>query len=482
MNVYRRSIFYSFLFFFLIVVSSCVSSDSSKIPYKIDEAVGVENLMPVVIIGGGPAGLSAALYTARANFKTIVFEGNEPGGQLTKTTYVENWPGVKRMLGKFAVGRVREQAALYGAEFLPDQVVSVDFSEWPFVVQGSSGVQLRAMVVVIGTGATPRYLGVPGEQEYWGAGVTACAICDAPLYKDEEVVVIGGGDAAAEEATQLAAYASKITVLVRKGKMRAAHTMQERLKDYSNIFVKYNVDVQEILGDGELVTGVRLLNNMTGEVSDFKTDGVFLAIGRIPNSQIFENILDLDTVGHINLVGRSQATSISGVFAAGDVANPDYKQAGVAAGDGIKAGLDASRYLTDLGLSDKMARLLEPTFFRDGSSAVEVVELDHISSNDEFKKIIQESKVPVVLDFYTEYCPSCLQMIPKIAQISKKYGENVRVYKVDAEQVFELVQKLSIPKVPYLMGFYKGKLVLESNKEMTDKDLEEFFEKLINKK
>jgi len=438
--------------------------------------------MPVVIIGGGPAGLSAALYTARANFDTIVFEGDEPGGQLTKTTYVENWPGVKRMLGKFAVGRVREQAALYGAQFLPDQVVSVDFSRWPFVVKGSSGVELRAMVVVIGTGAKPRYLNIPGEQKYWGAGVTACAICDAPLYKGEEVVVIGGGDAAAEEATQLAAYASKVTVLVRKGKMRAAPSMQERLKDYSNIFVKYNVEVQEVLGDGDVVTGVRLLNNLTGQPFDFKTDGVFLAIGRIPNSQIFEGILDLDTAGHIDVIGRSQATSVSGIFAAGDVANPDYKQAGVAAGDGIKAGLDASRYLTDLGLSDKMAAQLKPTIFQGGKTDLELIELDHIASKEEFEKLVQGSSVPVVFDFYTEYCPSCLQMIPKIARLSEKYGEKIRVFKVDAEEVFDLVKELSIPKVPYLMGFYKGKLVLESKKEMSEAQLEEFFEKLISKK
>jgi len=467
------------LFFFLAVVPSCVSSDASKIPYDIHNALGVENLVPVVAIGSGPAGLSAALYTARANFYTIVIEGKKRGGQLTETSYVENWPGVKRTLGRFAVAQVREQAAAYGAEFLADHVTSVDFTQWPFVIRNRSGLELRAMTVVIGTGVTPRKLGIPGEQKYWGAGVTACAICDAPLYNGEEVVVIGGGDAAAEEATQLAGYASKVTVLVRKGKMRAAHAMQERLKDYDNIFVKYNLEVQEILGDGEFVTGVRLRNNLTGEISDFATNGVFLAIGRDPNSQIFADYLDMDAIGHINVIGRSQATTISGVFAAGDVANPDYKQAGVAAGDGVKAGLDVSRYLVDLGLSEKMARQLEPTFFRDGKTDEEMADVEHLSSEQEFEDLVLKSSVPVILDFYTEYCPSCLEMLPKIARVSEKYKGKINVYKVDAEQAIGLVKELSVPKVPYLLGYSDGRMVIENNKDMTEEELEKLFADLI---
>lgn len=472
-----RSFFY-FPLLSLLLLPCCVSSDISQSPYNIHDAVGIKNIMPVVVIGSGPAGLSAALYTSRANFKTLVIEGDEPGGQLTKTTYIENWPGIKRMLGKYAVDVVKEQAASFGTEFLADQVISVDFSVWPFIVRCRSGLELRALSVIIGMGATPRYLGVPGEEKYWGRGVTSCAICDAALYeKDEEVVVIGGGDAAVEEATQLAAYAGKVTILVRKARMRAVPAMQERLKNYPNIFVKYNLEVQEILGNGAVVTGVRLLNNVSGETSDFPTDGVFLAIGRIPNSQIFKNILDLDSAGYIAVSERSQVTSVPGVFAAGDIADPDYKQAGIAAGDGIKAGLDANRFLTALGLNEQFAQELEPMLFHPEKKE-EDAQLEQINSVEQLEEMLQVSDVPVILDFYTESCPSCLQMLPKIASVAQKFAGQVHVYKVDAGEATDVAKHFSVRKVPYLIVLRNGEKALELDQEMSEQEIQNLFEQL----
>jgi len=437
--------------------------------------------MPVIVIGGGIAGPSAALYTSRGNFRTLVIEGDEPGGQLTKTTYVDNWPGVKRTLGKYAVAQVKKQAADYGTEFLNDHVSSVDFSSWPFVVRTVEGLELRALSVVVATGATPRYLGVPGEQEFWGRGVTACAICDAPACEDQEVVIVGGGDAAVEEATQLAVYASKVTVLVRKGRMRAAPTMQERLKNYPNVSVRHNVEIQEILGDEMGVTGVRLLNNMTKETFVLPTFSVFLAIGRIPNTQIFSEYLDMDPVGHIDVKGRLQKTSVVGVTAAGDAADPDYKQAVIAAGDGAKAGLDTNRFLTNLGLNESMARALEPSLFEGGQTDEEQEEaFESITSLAEFEEKVIKSDVPVVLDFYTDYCPSCLHMLTKIASVARRYTNRIKVYKVDAEAAVDLVTQLGIPRVPRLLVYSKGKKVVDHNEEMDRKELQELFKSLTD--
>lgn len=466
----------SFFWTFLLTCIPCCNGEAVFIPYDIRDAVGKPNLVPVVIVGSGPAGLSAALYTCRANFQTLVIEGKEPGGQLTKTSYVENWPGIKRRLGHQAIATLREQAQSFGAEFLPDFVERVDLSSWPFVVYTKGGLQLHAMTLMIGTGATPRYLGIKGEKEYWGNGVTACAICDAPLYKGDEVVVVGGGDAAVEEAIQLASYAKKITVLVRKGKMRATWAMQDRLKGYPNISIIYNVEIQEILGDGDFVTGVRLLNSETGEISDFSTHGVFLAIGRIPNSQIFSDFLDVDSTTHILVKGRSQATSKSGVFAAGDVADPTYKQAGIAAGDGIKAGIDISRYLADLGLSEIFLPELKPYLFKGGEDGNAVDKLESISTEKDFENKVINSEQAVVLDFFTEYCPSCLQMLPKIAHIAKGFNNKIKVYKVDAEQAEALTKRLGVAKVPSLLLFKNGELVKRYTREMSREEIQLLFE------
>lgn len=417
-----------------------------------------KNIIDIAVIGSGPAGLSAALYGARLGFNTLIISGNEPGGQLTKTTYVENWPGSKKILGQKIIEGLNNQAKAFGAEYLFDTVTGINLSSWPYQITTEEGRTLFAQTVIVATGATPKKLGVEGEAEYWGKGVTTCAICDAPFYKGRDVVVVGGGDSALEEAAQLAAYARTITVLVRKPSLRASHAMQRHLGELPSVKVLYDVEVTKIIGDGTVVKAVELKNGKTGEVSVMPTAGVFLAIGHDPNTQQFKDLLELDNLGYIKLEGRAQETSVPGVFAAGDVEDRVYRQAGVAAGHGISAALDAANFLTNLGFTKQTAQELAKrgAYFDDFS--YEKVEVPHIASLEEFKKQVTPDSGIIVLDFYADYCPSCMQMLPVVESVASKLAGKVSFFKVDVNQesAKELVRFLSVPKVPYLIIFKQG--------------------------
>jgi len=308
-----------------------------------------KEVIPVAILGSGPAGLSAAVYAARDNKKTVVFEGIVPGGLLMKTTMVENWPGSDPILGTDIIADLRKHAERFGATFVADEVTDIDVNRWPFTLTTENGDSYQALSVIIATGAEPRHLGVPGEDTYWAKGVTACAICDAPFYKNEEVVIVGGGDSAVEEARQLTSWVKKATIIVRKDHMRAAATMQERLKQYSNVEVLYNHEIREIIGNDDMVTGIKLFNTTTNETYLMPISGVFLAIGHDPNSTFLKNKLDMDKHGYLVMQGRTQQTSVPGIFAAGEVEDHRYKQAIVAAGRGVSAALDTCAFLGDIG-------------------------------------------------------------------------------------------------------------------------------------
>lgn len=304
-----------------------------------------------LIIGSGPAGYTAAIYAARADLKPLLYTGMEPGGQLTTTTEVDNFPGYPDGVdGPTMMVELQKQAERFGTEVRIGHINKVEFSA---ILGGShkayveDGTEILADTVIISTGATAKYLGIPSEQKLRGGGVSACAVCDGFFYKGQDVAIVGGGDTAAEEATYLANICSKVTILVRKDQMRASKAMQHRVTNTPNIDLKYNHEIDEVLGD-QVVEGLRIFNNVTGEKEEIKITGLFIAIGHKPNTEIFRGQLDMDEDGYLITHGKSTKTNIPGVFASGDVQDKEYRQAVTAAGTGCMAALDAERYLQAL--------------------------------------------------------------------------------------------------------------------------------------
>jgi thioredoxin reductase (NADPH) len=303
----------------------------------------------LIIVGSGPAGLTAALYAARANLSPVIFEGMQPGGQLTITTEVENYPGFpKGILGPELMENIRQQAQRFGAQTFFKNVTKVDFRSTPFRLWVDDE-EHTADAVIVATGASARLLGLPSEKEYMGYGVSACATCDGFFYRGLEVVVVGGGDTAIEEATFLTKFASKVTIVHRRNELRASKIMREKAAANPKIAYVWESVIEEVLGKNEngkkLVTGVRLKNVKSGATTDLKVDGVFIGIGHQPNTGLFSGQLDMDAVGYLVTKGKGTATNIPGVFAAGDVADSVYRQAITAAGSGCQAALDAERWL-----------------------------------------------------------------------------------------------------------------------------------------
>ena len=303
-----------------------------------------------VIIGSGPAGFTAAIYASRANLSPIVIEGPQPGGQLTTTTEIENFPGYpEKVTGIKLMDDLRTQAAQYGTEIISGRVTAVDFSTRPFTVTVDGNNTITADAAIISTGATARYLGLPDEQKYMGMGVSACATCDGFFYRKRTVAVVGGGDTAAEEALYLAGLAAKVYLIVRRDKLRASKVMQQRVFDNPKIEILFNTNTVGLYG-AEVHEGAHLVANKGTENEnyyDIAIDGFFLAIGHKPNTEIFAGQIDLDEQGYIKVDAPSTRTSIEGVFAAGDVADPTYQQAISAAGTGCRAAIDLERYLIE---------------------------------------------------------------------------------------------------------------------------------------
>lgn len=299
----------------------------------------------VVIMGGGPAGLTAAIYTARANLKPLVIQGPQPGGQLISTTDVENYPGFANgILGPELMQIFEAQAASFGTELQRGVVTAVDLSQHPFQLTVDSESTLLADALIIATGATPKQLGLKNEERLLGHGVSLCATCDGAFFQDQEVAVVGGGDTAVEEALFLTHFASKVYLIHRREKLRASKVLQDRAFAHERITFVWNSTVEAILGEST-VEGVRIINTKDGKTSTLPIHGLFIAIGYKPNTQIFKSWLEMDEQGYIQTHANSTATNIAGVFASGDVQDPTYRQAATAVGTGCMAAIDAERWL-----------------------------------------------------------------------------------------------------------------------------------------
>ena len=299
----------------------------------------------MVIIGSGPAGYTAAIYASRAMLQPTLIAGREPGGQLMLTSDVENWPGeADGVLGPELMEKLKKQALRFGTDLVSDVVTAVDFSSAPFKVTTETGKEFLAKTIIISTGASAKWLNVPGEQNLYGKGVSACATCDGFFFRGKDIVVVGGGDSAMEEANFLTRFANKVTVIHRSESFRASKIMLDRAKKNPKIEFLMDTLVEEVLGDNQ-IRALKIKSAKTGDVSEFATQGLFVAIGHKPNTEIFTDKITLDQKGYIVTEGKSTATNIPGVFACGDVMDPYYRQAVTAAGSGCQAALEAERYL-----------------------------------------------------------------------------------------------------------------------------------------
>jgi len=300
----------------------------------------------VLIIGSGPAGYTAAIYAARAGLKPVLYTGGQPGGQLTTTNDVENFPGYPDGInGPQMMIDLQKQAERFGTKISYGLVTSVDFSSWPLKVTIDEKDEVIAESVIIATGATAKYLGIPSEQTFNNKGVSACAVCDGYFYRGKEVAVVGAGDSAAEESTYLSKLVTKVHLIVRREEMRASKIMQQRVKNTPNIEIHWNAETDEVLGDDSGVTGVRIADSKTGEKKVLPIQGFFLAIGHKPNTDIFADYLDMDETGYIKVASGTTKTNVEGVFAVGDAADRVYRQAITAAGTGCMGALDAEKFL-----------------------------------------------------------------------------------------------------------------------------------------
>lgn len=432
----------------------------------------VEN---VVIIGSGPAGYTAAIYAARANLKPVMFEGLQaggiPGGQLMTTTEVENFPGFPEgVTGPELMERMKAQAVRWGTECYTEDVISVDLQQRPFVIR-SADREVRANSVIIATGATAKRLNLPKEAEFWSNGISACAICDgaSPIFKDVPLAVIGGGDSAAEEAVYLTKYGSHVHLLVRRGEMRASKAMQDRVLANAKITVHWHTEPVDVFGSNQRLDGIQVRDLQTGELRELAVKGLFYAIGHNPNTGLFQGQLELDAVGYIAVKSGTVATSIEGVFAAGDVQDHEYRQAITAAGTGCMAALLAERWLSEQNLiiehhqtnSSEEYQAPEKTVTVDDTAAT--FDLAHTRHGGGYalRKLFHEGDRPLVVKYVSPTCGPCRTLKPILDKVIDEYDGKIHFVEIDLEADPEIAQMGGVTGTPTVQVFKDKELLQE---------------------
>lgn len=442
-----------------------------------------QDTLPVVVLGGGVAGLTAAIYLAQANIPTVVIEGPKPGGALSQSQGVRNWPGQYNVSGAEIVQSIKKHALTCGVQILRARVDAVDVRRTPFtftlepMVEGEKKT-IKAASCIIAVGTEPNFLDIPGERGdggYWGRGVSNCAVCDGFFFKGKQVMVVGGGDAAVEEASYLANLASTVTLAIRKDNFRAKDVKaRDRLAARPNVKILFNTSIKEVTGDGKKVTGVRIENNKTREQQALPIDGVFLAIGSRPNTDLFRGQLNLDERGFI-VLKQHQAASVPGVFAAGDVSDPYFVQAVTAAGDGCRAALQVKKYLDGIGY-DKGSepQKLTPKSERDGLLGDIPRGIVEIEREQQFKTAVVGAQYPVFLDMYASWCFPCQRMMPIVEKLAKTFeGKiifaklNVANKAMDLERLMPMIHGKAVYSVPTFIFIKDGKEVkrIESSRD-----------------
>lgn len=432
----------------------------------------VEN---VVIIGSGPAGYTAAIYAARANLKPVMFEGLQaggiPGGQLMTTTEVENFPGFPEgVTGPELMERMKAQAVRWGTECYTEDVISVDLQQHPFVIC-SADREVRANSVIIATGATAKRLNLPKEAEFWSNGISACAICDgaSPIFKDVPLAVIGGGDSAAEEAVYLTKYGSHVHLLVRRGEMRASKAMQDRVLANPKITVHWHTEPVDVFGSNQRLDGIQVRDLQTGELRELAVKGLFYAIGHNPNTGLFQGQLELDTVGYIAVKSGTVATSIEGVFAAGDVQDHEYRQAITAAGTGCMAALLAERWLSEQNLiiehhqtnSSEEYQAPEKTVTVDDTAATfDLAHTRHVGGYA-LRKLFHEGDRPLVVKYVSPTCGPCRTLKPILDKVIDEYDGKIYFVEIDLEADPEIAQMGGVTGTPTVQVFKDKELLQE---------------------
>ncbi|MEN9215345.1 MAG: thioredoxin-disulfide reductase [Gloeomargarita sp. DG02_3_bins_56] len=431
----------------------------------------VEN---VVIIGSGPAGYTAAIYAGRANLKPVVFtgwqRGGPAGGQLMTTTEVENFPGFPEGLtGPELMERMQKQAVRWGAELFPEDVIAVDLQQRPFVLR-STEREVRAHTVIIATGATAKRLHLPSEAKFWNLGISACAICDgaSPLFQGVELAVIGGGDTACEEAIYLTKYGSRVHLLVRSERMRASKTMQERVLRHPKITVHWHTEAVDAYGNGKLA-GVRVKHNQTQEEWDLPVGGLFYAIGHTPNTDLFQGQLELDAAGYIVTRPGSVATSVPGVFAAGDVQDHEYRQAITAAGTGCMAALLAERWLAEHDLTQELTPTATPQTPPTTSATPPAPPADPAfdpeatiqTGSYALRKLYHETDKPLLVMYKAPGCGPCRSLKPILEKMVAEFTGQMYFILIDIEQDPEIAQAAGVTGTPTVQLFQRKERLRE---------------------